>query len=340
MNKDYYIAIIIPTFNCVNEIAATIKCAINQKVDQGILKIIAIDNCSTDGTYEKLLELAKGNMEQISVFRLSETMKMTGVHKKLTELLKYSNILYSTVLMPGDILYPNCVDECIKFFRIMKNFEGRMLIFEVDLIDKDGNKKSQNPIFEDNCILKEKIHDYQFLTTGIGHKIQAFYKGLPILLEHSLMRIVELINFNDWFYKFFYYFGDCIYINKSLACIKEMQLDDPIDDLLKRLLVLKRNLYISVNSGKIGEDNSKYSLAYKCLAILGLKYSINEINNNRMNVACDCLKFSELAFMDIVNYDIYIDINNVLLGKSDITCLEKYEKQEYSIKPPSGSFIF
>jgi len=180
MNKNYYVTVIIPTFNCVNEITSTIESVFNQTFNRERLKIVVIDNCSTDGTYEKVLEFVKENIEQISIFRLSEAMKWTRVHKKLSECLKYSNISYSTVLMPGDILYPDCVEKCITLFTTMKNFEGNMLIFEVDLIDKSGNKKFQNPIFKENWILKEKTHDYQFVTTGIGHKIQAFYRGLPI----------------------------------------------------------------------------------------------------------------------------------------------------------------
>jgi hypothetical protein len=272
-------------------------------------------------------------------------MKWPRVYKKLAELLRFKPISYSTVLMPGDILYPSSIERCVTLFRTIDNFEGKVLISEVDLIDENGSEKFQEPIFTDSRVLKAKVHNSEFLTTGIGHKIQAFYKGLPVLLEHNLMQIVDLINYNDWFYKFFHNFGDSIYINESFACIKETQLDDPINDLVNRLLILKTHMYrSSMNEQSFNDecylDNDKYSLAYKCLAILALKYAIKEIKSNRYDIAYNCLLFSEMACLDIVNSHMYIDINNALSNKAHINCLEKYEKQVDSIRQPIDCFIF
>jgi glycosyltransferase involved in cell wall biosynthesis len=345
MSKEHYIVVVIPTFNCVNEIKLTIESVVNQTIESEMLKIVAIDNCSTDGTYETLLEFAKKNMKQISVFRLSKTMKWPRVYKKLAEQLRFKSISYSTLLLTCYIVYHVSIERFVTFFKTIDNFEGKVLISEVDLIDENGSKKFQKPIFTDNCVLKAKMHNSKFLTTGIEHKIQAFYRGLPVLLEHNLIQIVDLINYNDWFYKFFHNFGDSIYINESFACIKETQLNDPIYDLLNRLLILKKHMYrSSMNEQSFNDelylDNDKYSLAYKCLANLALKYAIKEIKSNRCDIAYNCLLFSEMTCLDIVNSDIYVDINSVLLNKLEISCLEKYVKQVNSIKPPIDCFIF
>jgi hypothetical protein len=249
--------------------------------------------------------------------------------------------------LPGNILYPEFIERCSNIFETVKYFNGNTLICEADLINRDGEKYYQQSIYTDNYIIKGGADEIQFLTTGIGHRIQTFYRGFSISTTFPLHAAIQGIDFNDWFNKFWRKGkgGDCIYIKDKLACLEEMNADNLISDLMDRLVLLKRSFYGKETDEKNIVDknsisNNSIELAYKCLSILALKYAIKELRKENLILANDCVLFAEMVYLDIVEDSMYIDINNVIQGKANIERLFKYEKQENSINPPIGCFVF
>ena len=346
MSKEFYVFVYIPTRNCVDSIEATVESVVNQTFDSRRLRIVAVDNCSEDGTYEKLLELTLKYRDMMSVYRLNEPTKTERVWRKTGQILQYiPKVDYTTILLPGNILKPECVERCTTLFQTMKYFEGGTLLCEVDLIDENGEKHFQKPIYTDNFIIKGGINETEFLINGIGHRIQPFYRGFSISTLTPLHIVTQMVDYNDWFNKFTGRSGDCLYIKEKLAYIKDRRSDNVMSDLVHKMVLLKRNFYaVEANERNIvGEDvvsknNMKHS--YRGLAILSLKYAIKELKSESTIAANDCLMFSEILFPDIINSNMFIDINNVIQGKANISCLAPYEKQEDSIEPPKGCFVF
>lgn len=346
MNKDYYVFVFIPTYNCVDRIRTTIESVFNQTFDHERLRILAVDNCSNDGTYEELLKLTQKNKKMMSVYRLRKATKSTRVWKTAAKILQHiPNVDYSTILLPGNILYPECIKKCTSILRNMKFFDGNTLLCETDLIDDNGNKYSQQPIYNDNCILRGGHDESEFLIKGIGHRIQPFYKGFSISSVTPLLVATQMIDYNDWFNKIWVTAGDYIYIKDRLACLNEVQLDNPVSDLMQRLVLLKRCYYQQEANEKnvVGNDlidKENRELSYKCLSILALKYAIKEEKRNKFESANNCILFAEMIYENITKESMYNDVKNVVMGKLERDCLYSYQKLEDSITPPKGCFIF
>lgn len=345
MNKNYYVFVFIPTDNCVDKISLTIESVLKQTFNHNRLRIVAVDNCSNDGTYEKLLQYAQKNNKMMAVYRLPEKTKPARIWKKTAEIVEYiSKIDYSTILLPGNILYPEYIERCTNLFHTMKNFEGDILISEADLIDKNGNKYYQEDIYTDSCIIKGEV-DSQFLTTGIGHRIQPFYREFSISANTPLFLAAQLSDYNDWTRIFYSRKKEFIYINEKLACLQDKHYENPITDLMNRYELLKSLFYQQEQNDIIYEEQDfvqkeDRELSYENLSILALKYAITQIKEEKFDIANKCLLLSEIVYEDINKNPIYNDIENVINTKKNIECLVKYKKLYKSKKPPKYYYIF
>lgn len=344
MNKDHFVAVIIPTCNNkIEDINKTVNSILTQTYNSELLKIVVIDNGSTNGTYEHVLKIVSSHTERMSVFRINERTKTSRVFYKLSELLRFSGLSFTTVLNPGDTLYKDCIQYCTTVMRTQKFFEGKVLLFEMDQLNDLGELIQRDPIYSDSFIIRTH-NKTEFLTTGVGHRVQAIYAGLPVDLGTHLMEIIETINFGDWFYKFFDRHGDFIYINQKLGSFMRHELNDPVNDLLNRFLVLKRRFYLSEMDEKsyAGEeivDARKYSSAYKCLAELSLKYAIEALDKSDYLLAKDCLNIAQMVYLNIRADSMFETIEKVLSKELDKSMLDKHRGTHKSIKPPKDCFL-
>lgn len=76
-------------------------------------EIIIVDDCSTDDSYEKLLELAKKN-EKIKLFQNSENMKVGFTKRRCIE---EASGHICAFLDPDDLLSVNAIDEVINIYK-------------------------------------------------------------------------------------------------------------------------------------------------------------------------------------------------------------------------------
>lgn len=139
------ISVLIPTFNVENYIEEAILSISNQSYSN--LEIIVIDDCSSDETYSRLLELQKSDL-RVKVYRNHQNTKIAETLNKAFELSKGKYILR----MDGDdISEPNRVYELHKFLK--NNPEIDLLGSHTLTIDEDGNEigRNQFPFTEKAC---------------------------------------------------------------------------------------------------------------------------------------------------------------------------------------------
>lgn len=108
MLKKDLVSIIIPTYNCVNEVEKCIQSVLNQSYDN--IEIIIIDDCSSDGTQERIKNLHDKN--KIKTF-YNSTNK--GVSYSRNRGIKEASGKYIMFLDGDDFLEENTIEETLNF---------------------------------------------------------------------------------------------------------------------------------------------------------------------------------------------------------------------------------
>lgn len=102
------VSILIPVYNRENFIQDCIISAINQNYDD--CEIIVVDNCSTDKTFEKIIEVAKYSSKKINYYRNDTNL---GPVLNWLKCLSYSSGKYIKFLFSDDLLTPDCIEKSI-----------------------------------------------------------------------------------------------------------------------------------------------------------------------------------------------------------------------------------
>lgn len=332
--------VLMMTHNDVEKIDATIESVLNQTLDRRFIKFVAIDNASTDGTYEKLLHYECKYPSLISVIRESQQTTDGRLLKQLMGYLQYTKIDFSLLISPGDAIYQDYLEHGLLLLTLNK--EVKVLISEVDTIIS-GKKEEQIPIFSTNCILRAGLCRNAYYTSGIGHKVQAMFRGLVIELAMKLPYFAQVVDINEWFTMSFYVDYDCMYIRKKTGCVIKKE-EDIMKKLIQRAFFIKRNFY-SVETGVFSTlkassiEMIEVKAGYRCLAIMALQYAVDEIEKNSIEIAKQCLVYAEMMDLDIISEKAYIEITNTLSKKTPISLLRSYLKQSSS-EPPRESPVF
>lgn len=341
-NDNYDVVILMPTYNCVDTIDRSIQSIFNQTFDFSRIKIVAVDNYSTDGTYEKLLRYVVDY--RISVNRLNKTYLETRLLQKSIQFLKfYSDYRYFTLLNPGDILYPDFIDTCTTIMDRTRTSDDKTkaLFCNTDIADQSEYITKQPPIFSESCILLKQKHLAQFFINGTRSKVQCFYCHGAI--PDSLEEMPLYVDFTDWFKKAFFPFRfNCIYLKDALACINKPQYDDKLYDLILRYsLIIKfkiyRNSFPSDKNNYLDEMLLNEDI-YKNLSYLSLEYTEELIQNNDLITANKLLLFAEIVYEDINKDDYFLSLKNSLVPGT----LETVYKSRRSVKsclPPPDSIV-
>ena len=341
-NETYDVLVIITTNDNVNNIDSSIQSILNQTFDQSRIKIVAIDNHSTDGTYEKLLEYAINY--DIAVNRLSKKLLKTRVLIKSLQFLEfYSNYRYFTILNPGDILYPDYLEKCTAIMDSTNFYKTMVLFSNTDILNSSGTVYKQVPVLEENCILFKKLHLDQFLIKGTTHKVQCLYSygSLP----QSLVEMPYYIDYNDWFKKAFFPFRmNTIYLKDSLSCISETKYDDKLNDIVLRLSLatkfkIYRNSYPGSDNNYLDDVLSNKDI-YRNLASLSLNYALNMVEIDDNTTASKMLLLAEVIFEDIVNDKFYETLNGIISSKVSLDDAYKFKYIGASSPPPDSSITF
>lgn len=135
------VAIVIPAYNSMRFIDETIVSALSQSYK--LCRTIVVDDCSTDGTYEYILE-KYGELAEIR--RNSENF---GLSKSINNVIFSLDTEYTLLLGHDDILDINHVSELIK------NFENDIGMVICNAVKIDSNGRSLGLSREDNKMIKK-----------------------------------------------------------------------------------------------------------------------------------------------------------------------------------------
>lgn len=134
-----------PVYNVEGYIDECINSILNQKMKDFKFEIICIDDCSNDGSYDKLCNLACIN-KKIRVLKNDNNM---GVSVTRNRLITEANGKYIWFVDPDDLLYPNIVADMLE---IANRYKAEVVIGDhICFKEKDEIKlvvKSKNAHIE------------------------------------------------------------------------------------------------------------------------------------------------------------------------------------------------
>lgn len=129
------ISVLIPVFNVVEFVEEAILSVCKQTYKN--LEIIIIDDCSTDGTYESVKQLAELD-SRIKLYRNEQNLKLVGT---LNKALEYVTGEYVLRMDGDDISMPDRVEKMYDF--LQKNSDYVLVGSQVNTIDEQGNQIGQ-----------------------------------------------------------------------------------------------------------------------------------------------------------------------------------------------------
>ncbi len=143
------VSVLIPVYNVEAYIEKAVLSIINQTYSN--LEIIIVDDCSTDGTHEKLIELSKID----SRIRLFKNKKNEKISKTLNFAFSNSNGEYIVRMDGDDISCLERIEKKIKFLEENKDYDlVGCSTYTIDIHDKIiGEKK----FFASTTILNKNI---------------------------------------------------------------------------------------------------------------------------------------------------------------------------------------
>jgi glycosyltransferase involved in cell wall biosynthesis len=344
MNKqdNYNVIVIIPAYNCVNTIDRSIKSVLKQSFDAKRIRIIAVDNHSVDGTYEKLIGYA--GEADISVYRFGEPRLPTRLLNAACAYLSYVKYKYFTFLPAGDELYPDYIEVCADVMDKYAGLDSKILLCETDLKDKLGKASRQKTIYTESCIFKMREHYKQFLINGTGHRVQCFHSSgsMPTGIFSNLPFLVD---YTDWYKKaLMAYDMGCIYLKRSLACVSASDYDDKLQDLVIRMYLLKKLemttciMQSNINYEYLAELSSNRGI-YRKLSRLALQYASDSVREGELKTANDILLFAEMVDEEIIGTPFYAMLKKSIASERLVEPPGKYRMKERSVRPPEGAII-
>ena len=124
-NKE--VTIIVPCYNVAKYVKKSIESLLNQTLKN--IKIITIDDCSTDNTYEILKEIEKDNKDILTVVKNEENMGLAATRNKG---IKLAETKYIGFIDSDDYVNPNYYEDLLA--KIKENDAG-VAIANMVLVD-------------------------------------------------------------------------------------------------------------------------------------------------------------------------------------------------------------
>ncbi len=340
MNHKYNIIVLIIADNDISKIEQSLESIQQQSFDQKRIKTIIVDNGSADSTYEILLKYSR--TKDISLYRFSNKRPYTKILYFINSILKYLDYKYISILRPGDILYPDYIKTHAALMDKHATPGRGLVISEADITDKNNKTVHQTPVFSHDCILLTNRHYPYILAHGSGHYVQCFYSK-DIILE-PLSDLPFCTDFTDMFKMAVYGFKtDIIYIREPLSLINPVIHEDPVYDLILRLLLAtKLNMIKSIRSSTVENNSTDTPVMDKInaqLCYLSLKYATDALYTKDYRVTKKALLFAEMLNHDIVNTEKYRLIKHALISNNTPKKREDNTSEPITVHPPPDSLL-
>jgi glycosyltransferase involved in cell wall biosynthesis len=156
MTEREFVSIITPCYNSIKYIDQTIKSVLIQTYQNW--EMIVVDDCSTDGSYEKVLEYAVKD-SRIKAYRME---KNGGAALARNKAIEYSNGNYLAFLDSDDLWYPEKIEKQLKF---MIENESDFCFTEYEHIDDKNVSLAIAKVIEKLTYKKMLLHCFTGCST-------------------------------------------------------------------------------------------------------------------------------------------------------------------------------
>jgi len=127
------VSICIPTYNAVKYIDETINCFLNQSYKN--LEIIIQDDCSTDGTWEHLIDNYQFN-ERVNLFSGDVNV---GIGQNWNEAYKKARGSFVIIANADDIFFPRMIQTALDLFNEQKEIDA--ISFKYQILQQNNQVK-------------------------------------------------------------------------------------------------------------------------------------------------------------------------------------------------------
>ena len=338
------IRVLVPTWNNVDTIDATVESVLAQDVDPAKIFFVFVDFGSTDGTLEKLYALPPKNK---GIFSLPGVPHGRTLSARATRTMALQNVTGRDFLLwPGDVLYPHCFREAELWLR--KIFENQLAIetlaMEVDVKDSDGNVRRQNPLFASAGMFRPFSSDSrEYVRHGYRHQILLYNFPLSCQTDKIGVYLNSHVYWNDLAYAGL--FCNIGYIPRPAACVREYAPLDELDNLLFRFEV---GLTCFRMGGEVAEGHvlgAGYESLYRHnLARYALWRSWLAQKRGEARTAEDCFVFARVIDARMAENDAWHRMERWLAnaGEEDGAWLEAwFAEEEKTLEPkwPMGGIV-
>jgi glycosyltransferase involved in cell wall biosynthesis len=336
MKKEHINArVLIVTHNNADLIDRTMESLQNQTIPRGNLYINIVDYGSTDGTYEKLLAY---DPYHLGIYRVHENIRPDRMLSDAQRFQAYGGFGMANrfTLRPGDTVAPRFIEYCGNLLAENWKLFPAMVICETDIQKKDGSVVKQIPLFKKQFVLMGQNNAYEYLTRGYKHKVICFGTTGTGGRRYSHHVVNDL---NAW-NKQYYANKDrrVIYINKSLACLRE---DDVFS--FENLLWLYACLLSDFRYYEIFFEKAlvpaQVEASYKNLAFDAFWRCYNNLLTGNIKEAEDCFMLSEVIYPGIVETARYQSLKKCIDADSviDKQQLEELFNDDETLPAPKKS---
>lgn len=330
------IQVLIPTWNNARDIDATVQSILQQEYDLEKIFLTFVDFGSIDGTLDKLYSLPQKNtgifaLQGIPCGRtmLAHAVQMLGLQNAPGRLLN---------LWPGDVLYPHCFNIAETWLKRLwkEQLPVTTLVTEVDIQRPDGNVVHQNPLFTGAGLLRAFSSDStEYVRHGYRHQILLYGYCPSVSADKVGTYHNHIIHWNQLAHAGLG--NNLAYIPGPLACRKEFEPADEMDDLLFRFetaLTCFRMGQEQAASHMLGqgyEENFRHILA---------KYALwrawQACRNGQATTAEDCFLMARIIDARMAQHEAWKHMEMYLNKGSgeDAAWLENWLNKEEPALPP------
>lgn len=306
MKKNVHI--IIPARNDREGVEQTLKSVQEQTCDREKIYTTAVDFASTDGTYQLLLSYAGYH---VGVYQKAEPVSRDRMIAEAAALSRYlwpeGYDGFYMVLYPGDILYPDAIQLCMKEYESHDREEPAIVLCEADIQERDGSIHAQEHMFAQTRILSAGCDTREYISRGYDHQIITMS---PFLFEKEHRDGAEM-NEQRWWNKCSRLCGqrNVLYISKPVGRIKRVRYEDDAEEILLRW----ESVIAQIRRGRLDESCREESM--ENLARYALWRSVELYQEEgACRKAEDCFLLSSLIWPDIMVQEQYQSLERLLNG--------------------------
>lgn len=165
------ISLIIPVYNVENYLQRCLDSVFNQKFS-GCLEVIAVEDCSTDNSYE-ILKKYKLKENRLKIIKHLKNLRLAGARSSG---MKAANGKYLMHLDSDDLLLPNSIE---KVWECCKRTDADVIVFDY-LIENERGVVTKSDRFRKEFVTQNKLEIQKFFFGGSWNKIvkTSFVKNL------------------------------------------------------------------------------------------------------------------------------------------------------------------